>query len=272
MVNVEWICSAVITFFIAAELGLSSLRKDVVSLGERSPGLEWNIWTPSFYSETVRWQSTGVHSSLAGSRGHPFDSLGLSAWDSWAPEANLLNGSAPAPLPGILIGCLSNINSFLFWANQMGVNWYFLAVISPSLSPAELSIFVYDYWLLKIILFLFSYFLKIYSFFLNIPIIKILYFYMFVYFLLYWHRSFNLHPRGIFYSVKLSPLVCFPSLRRLPWWEPQVSGIQTSPPWLGFWGPHSLALCPRVGYLTSLYFSFLAYKTGLLRGLNELNA
>lgn len=147
-------------FFMAEDLGLSSLWKDVV--GGRSPGPEWDLETLRFYSRNGS-STKHLHAFLTCRKN----------WASfWQPTAHswgwfLEPSSSPVPvcwmfLPLPLRPLLHSDWLFfspllslprpasLFGPIGMDLNWHYLVVISLSLSLTELSIFVYDYGLLKI--------------------------------------------------------------------------------------------------------------------------
>lgn len=112
----------------------------------RSGTLEPSVFIP----EMPPRQST---SSLAGNTGHPSDSPGLTAGPgslSPDPAGSLFAAPSPAPclagFPPLL--CLP---SPLFGPVGMDLNRRHLVVISLSLGLAELSVFVYDYGLLKML-------------------------------------------------------------------------------------------------------------------------
>lgn len=107
-----------------------------------------------------------------------------------------------------------------------------------------------------IIFFLFACFLKNLQFFsVNILVLSILYFYVFIYFLLYWYSSFNLQLCIIFCPIK-SSLICFPPLH-VCCWKPHAFKIRNSDPF---------ALVEILGpsFTSSLSSAFSCAKAGLL--------
>ena len=121
--NVEWICCSAIMVFTAEDLRLGRLQKAVGRLGERSPGLQWNFQSRSFYPGNSSWAK------------HPGAFLSWRKPGLWQPGTVPWPQKVPAPVPlpcsdwlPFRLPSTASSSNPIFGPITRVVNWHPLAV------------------------------------------------------------------------------------------------------------------------------------------------